>query len=166
MLCVSGVLRGIDMVRGLYFLLTPVDPAILRKVNCLLLGGIVLPSCVLTAQVRPRPSSLALGLVPPKTIYTTLLFCFSAWLWCREALHHLRLQFWPDRCREAASLQGTNEAQSTGDVTTLSFFTFQIDPVLRLDFQFLLSHFKVYSHRADPSDLWHCHMDMIITRCR
>lgn len=46
------------MVRGLYFLLTPVDPAILRKVNCLLLGGIVLPSCVLTAQVRPRPSSL------------------------------------------------------------------------------------------------------------
>nr|XP_033485141.1 polynucleotide 5'-hydroxyl-kinase NOL9 [Epinephelus lanceolatus] len=49
--CVGfGVLRGIDMVRGLYFLLTPVDPSILRKVNCLLLGAISLPSCILTTQ--------------------------------------------------------------------------------------------------------------------
>ncbi|XP_029012142.1 polynucleotide 5'-hydroxyl-kinase NOL9 [Betta splendens] len=49
--CVGfGVLRGIDMARGLYFLLTPVDPSILRKVNCLLLGAISLPFCVLTAQ--------------------------------------------------------------------------------------------------------------------
>ncbi|GAA6216681.1 polynucleotide 5'-hydroxyl-kinase NOL9 [Lates japonicus] len=49
--CVGfGVLRGIDMARGLYFLLTPVDPSILRKVNCLLLGAISLPSCVLTTQ--------------------------------------------------------------------------------------------------------------------
>lgn len=45
-----GVLRGIDMERGLYFLLTPVDPSILRKVNCLLLGAVSLPSCVLTTQ--------------------------------------------------------------------------------------------------------------------
>ncbi|XP_071333409.1 polynucleotide 5'-hydroxyl-kinase NOL9 [Trachinotus anak] len=49
--CVGfGVLRGIDMVRGLYFLLTPVDPSILRKVNCLLLGAVSLPSCILTTQ--------------------------------------------------------------------------------------------------------------------
>uniref|UniRef100_A0A8C5HPM8 Polynucleotide 5'-hydroxyl-kinase NOL9 n=1 Tax=Gouania willdenowi TaxID=441366 RepID=A0A8C5HPM8_GOUWI len=50
--CVGfGVLRGIDVERGLYFLLTPIDPSILRKVNCLLLGAVTLPSCVLTAQV-------------------------------------------------------------------------------------------------------------------
>ncbi|XP_029361888.1 polynucleotide 5'-hydroxyl-kinase NOL9 [Echeneis naucrates] len=50
--CVGfGVLRGIDMARGLYFLLTPVDPSILRKVNCLLLGAISLPSCILTTQL-------------------------------------------------------------------------------------------------------------------
>lgn len=49
--CVGfGVLRGIDIGRGLYFLLTPVDPSILRKVNCLLLGAISLPSCILTTQ--------------------------------------------------------------------------------------------------------------------
>ncbi|KAJ3586443.1 hypothetical protein NHX12_012841 [Muraenolepis orangiensis] len=49
--CVGfGVLRGIDMARGLYFLLTPVDPSVLRKVNCLLLGAITLPACILTTQ--------------------------------------------------------------------------------------------------------------------
>uniref|UniRef100_A0A672HW74 Polynucleotide 5'-hydroxyl-kinase NOL9 n=1 Tax=Salarias fasciatus TaxID=181472 RepID=A0A672HW74_SALFA len=49
--CVGfGVLRGIDMARGLYLVLTPVDPSVLRKVNCLLLGGISLPSCILTKQ--------------------------------------------------------------------------------------------------------------------
>lgn len=49
--CVGfGVLRGVDMARGLYFLLTPVDPSILRKVNCLLMGAISLPSCILTTQ--------------------------------------------------------------------------------------------------------------------
>ncbi|KAK7905118.1 hypothetical protein WMY93_017725 [Mugilogobius chulae] len=44
------ILRGIDMVRGLYYLLTPVDPAVLRNVNCLLLGAISLPSCIVTTQ--------------------------------------------------------------------------------------------------------------------
>ncbi|XP_061908554.1 polynucleotide 5'-hydroxyl-kinase NOL9 [Entelurus aequoreus] len=49
--CVGlGVLRGIDMARGLYFVLTPLDPALLRKVNCLLLGTTTLPSYVLTTQ--------------------------------------------------------------------------------------------------------------------
>ncbi|XP_065325741.1 polynucleotide 5'-hydroxyl-kinase NOL9-like [Pelmatolapia mariae] len=44
------VLRGIDMARGLYFLLTPVDPSVLREVNCLLLGAISMPSCILKTQ--------------------------------------------------------------------------------------------------------------------
>ncbi|XP_068606802.1 polynucleotide 5'-hydroxyl-kinase NOL9 [Brachionichthys hirsutus] len=49
--CVGfGVLRGVDMERGLYLILTPVDPSVLRKVNCLLLGAISLPSCILTSQ--------------------------------------------------------------------------------------------------------------------
>ncbi|XP_077569974.1 polynucleotide 5'-hydroxyl-kinase NOL9 [Stigmatopora nigra] len=49
--CVGlGVLRGIDMARGLYFVLTPLDPGVLRKVNCLLLGAVSLPSCILTSQ--------------------------------------------------------------------------------------------------------------------
>ncbi|KAM9343314.1 polynucleotide 5'-hydroxyl-kinase NOL9 isoform 2-T2 [Pholidichthys leucotaenia] len=50
--CVGfGVLRGIDMARGLYYLLTPVDPSILCKVNCLLLGAISLPSSILKTQL-------------------------------------------------------------------------------------------------------------------
>lgn len=49
--CVGfGVLRGVDVNRGLYYLLTPVDPTVLRNVNCLLLGAISLPSCIITAQ--------------------------------------------------------------------------------------------------------------------
>ncbi|XP_024149358.1 polynucleotide 5'-hydroxyl-kinase NOL9 [Oryzias melastigma] len=49
--CVGfGVLRGVDMGRGLYFVLSPVDPSVLRKVNCLLLGAVSLPSCILTTQ--------------------------------------------------------------------------------------------------------------------
>lgn len=49
--CVGfGILRGIDMVRGLYYLLTPVSPTVLRNVNCLLLGAISLPSCIITTQ--------------------------------------------------------------------------------------------------------------------
>lgn len=49
--CVGlGVLRGVDMARGLYFLVTPVSPAVLRHVNCLLLGEITLPKVLLTKQ--------------------------------------------------------------------------------------------------------------------
>ncbi|KAF4096671.1 hypothetical protein G5714_022640 [Onychostoma macrolepis] len=49
--CVGlGVLRGVDMARGLYFLLTPVSPSVLRHVNCLLLGEITLPKILLTKQ--------------------------------------------------------------------------------------------------------------------
>ncbi|XP_051947607.1 polynucleotide 5'-hydroxyl-kinase NOL9-like [Xyrauchen texanus] len=50
--CVGlGVLRGVDMARGLYFLITPVSPSILRHVNCLLLGEITLPKALLTMQL-------------------------------------------------------------------------------------------------------------------
>ncbi|XP_062871334.1 polynucleotide 5'-hydroxyl-kinase NOL9 [Trichomycterus rosablanca] len=49
--CVGlGVIRGVDMARGLYLLVTPVSPANLRKVNCLLLGEITLPKILLTVQ--------------------------------------------------------------------------------------------------------------------
>lgn len=50
------MLRGIDRERGLYFLLTPVEPSVLRSVNCLLLGAVLLPSCILTSQVRVHTS--------------------------------------------------------------------------------------------------------------
>ncbi|KAL1250021.1 hypothetical protein QQF64_021026 [Cirrhinus molitorella] len=49
--CVGlGVLRGVDMGRGLYFLVTPVAPSVLKHVNCLLLGEITLPKILLTKQ--------------------------------------------------------------------------------------------------------------------
>ncbi|KAJ8016939.1 hypothetical protein DPEC_G00012560 [Dallia pectoralis] len=49
--CVGlGVLRGVDMARGLYFIVTPVAPSVLRQVNCLLLGANTLPSVLFTGQ--------------------------------------------------------------------------------------------------------------------
>ncbi|KAJ8390174.1 hypothetical protein AAFF_G00110480 [Aldrovandia affinis] len=49
--CVGfGVLRGVDTARGLYFLVTPVAPSILRQVNCLLIGGVTLPHTLLRSQ--------------------------------------------------------------------------------------------------------------------
>lgn len=47
----EGVIRGVDMARGLYFLVTPVSPANLKKVNCLLLGELTLPKILLSVQV-------------------------------------------------------------------------------------------------------------------
>lgn len=67
------MLRGIDRERGLYFLLTPVEPSVLRNVNCLLLGAVPLPSCILTSQVRVQTfvlfraeSEQCLSLPPPQ----------------------------------------------------------------------------------------------------
>lgn len=51
------------MARGLYFLVTPVSPSVLRHVNCLLLGEITLPKILLTKQVRES------------TLYTTVKRC-------------------------------------------------------------------------------------------
>ncbi|NWI19819.1 NOL9 kinase, partial [Crypturellus soui] len=45
-----GIVRGVDMERKLYHVLTPVAPESLRLVNCLLLGNIAVPNCVLVSQ--------------------------------------------------------------------------------------------------------------------
>ncbi|NXA56529.1 NOL9 kinase, partial [Nothocercus julius] len=45
-----GIVRGVDMERKLYHVLTPVAPENLRLVNCLLLGNIAVPNCVLVSQ--------------------------------------------------------------------------------------------------------------------
>ncbi|XP_038602400.1 polynucleotide 5'-hydroxyl-kinase NOL9 [Tachyglossus aculeatus] len=45
-----GIVRGIDMEKRLYLILTPVPPEKLRLVNCLLVGNVVLPQCVFKNQ--------------------------------------------------------------------------------------------------------------------
>ncbi|XP_074970011.1 polynucleotide 5'-hydroxyl-kinase NOL9 [Phalacrocorax aristotelis] len=45
-----GIVRGVEMERKLYHVLTPVPPENLRLVNCLLLGNIAIPNCVLVGQ--------------------------------------------------------------------------------------------------------------------
>ncbi|XP_008150076.3 polynucleotide 5'-hydroxyl-kinase NOL9 [Eptesicus fuscus] len=45
-----GICRGIDMEKRLYHILTPVPPEELRNVNCLLVGAISIPQCVLKSQ--------------------------------------------------------------------------------------------------------------------
>ncbi|NXQ46528.1 NOL9 kinase, partial [Catharus fuscescens] len=45
-----GIVRGVDMEKKLYHILTPVPPENLRLVNCLLLGNISIPNCVLVGQ--------------------------------------------------------------------------------------------------------------------
>ncbi|KFP86727.1 Polynucleotide 5'-hydroxyl-kinase NOL9, partial [Apaloderma vittatum] len=45
-----GIVRGVDMEKKLYHILTPVPPESLRLVNCLLLGNIAIPNCVLVGQ--------------------------------------------------------------------------------------------------------------------
>ncbi|XP_067423163.1 polynucleotide 5'-hydroxyl-kinase NOL9 isoform X2 [Emydura macquarii macquarii] len=45
-----GIIRGVDMERKLYHILTPVPPENLRLVNCLLLGNITIPDCIFTNQ--------------------------------------------------------------------------------------------------------------------
>jgi len=47
----SGIVRGVEMEKKLYHVLTPVPPESLRQVNCLLLGNIAIPICVLVDQV-------------------------------------------------------------------------------------------------------------------
>uniref|UniRef100_A0A8B9T0I1 Polynucleotide 5'-hydroxyl-kinase NOL9 n=1 Tax=Anas platyrhynchos TaxID=8839 RepID=A0A8B9T0I1_ANAPL len=45
-----GIVRGVEMEKKLYHVLTPVPPENLRQVNCLLLGNIAIPNCVLVSQ--------------------------------------------------------------------------------------------------------------------
>nr|XP_019602332.1 PREDICTED: polynucleotide 5'-hydroxyl-kinase NOL9 isoform X2 [Rhinolophus sinicus] len=49
-----GICRGIDMEKRLYHILTPVPPEELRNVNCLLVGAISIPHCVLKNQHGPE----------------------------------------------------------------------------------------------------------------
>lgn len=53
--CLPGICRGIDMEKRLYHILTPVAPEQLRNVNCLLVGAISIPHCVLKSQVSVAP---------------------------------------------------------------------------------------------------------------
>lgn len=57
-----GICRGVDMEKRLYHILTPVAPEQLRTVNCLLLGAVSIPSCVLKNQRGPE------GTIPYITI--------------------------------------------------------------------------------------------------
>ncbi|NXN12222.1 NOL9 kinase, partial [Indicator maculatus] len=45
-----GIVRGVDMEKKLYHVLTPVPAEKLRLVNCLLLGSVAIPNCVLVGQ--------------------------------------------------------------------------------------------------------------------
>ncbi|XP_077168880.1 polynucleotide 5'-hydroxyl-kinase NOL9 [Paroedura picta] len=45
-----GIVRGVDMDKKLYHILTPVAPENLRSVNCLLIGNIPIPNCVFLNQ--------------------------------------------------------------------------------------------------------------------
>ncbi|XP_075577724.1 polynucleotide 5'-hydroxyl-kinase NOL9 [Pelecanus crispus] len=45
-----GIVRGVEMEKKLYHILTPVPPENLRLVNCLLLGNIAIPNCILVGQ--------------------------------------------------------------------------------------------------------------------
>ncbi|XP_050221403.1 polynucleotide 5'-hydroxyl-kinase NOL9 [Mercurialis annua] len=49
--CVGlGIVRGIDTLKGVIYMLTPVPPSILEKVDLLLQGSIQIPTCLLQAQ--------------------------------------------------------------------------------------------------------------------
>ena len=51
-----GIVRGIDMESKLLYLLTPVSPNSLISVNCLVVGAVSLPACVLlTPPKEPGP---------------------------------------------------------------------------------------------------------------
>ncbi|MBN3307712.1 NOL9 kinase, partial [Amia calva] len=41
---------GVDMARELYYVVTPLDPSLLRRVNCLLVGGVTLPHTLYRTQ--------------------------------------------------------------------------------------------------------------------
>uniref|UniRef100_A0A8C5S331 Polynucleotide 5'-hydroxyl-kinase NOL9 n=1 Tax=Laticauda laticaudata TaxID=8630 RepID=A0A8C5S331_LATLA len=47
-----GIVRGVDMTNKLYYILTPLAPESLRRVNCLLIGNIAIPNCIFLNQTR------------------------------------------------------------------------------------------------------------------
>ncbi|KAF7236183.1 Polynucleotide 5'-hydroxyl-kinase NOL9 [Varanus komodoensis] len=46
-----GIVRGVDVDKKHYYLLTPVAPENLRLVNCLLIGSIPIPNCIFLNQM-------------------------------------------------------------------------------------------------------------------
>uniref|UniRef100_A0A670ZKU7 Polynucleotide 5'-hydroxyl-kinase NOL9 n=1 Tax=Pseudonaja textilis TaxID=8673 RepID=A0A670ZKU7_PSETE len=49
-----GIVRGVDMTKKLYYILTPLAPESLRHVNCLLIGDVAVPNCIFLNQVSGR----------------------------------------------------------------------------------------------------------------
>lgn len=82
-----------------------------------------------SGQLSPAGGHFAAFLHPHVTgqnanTFVSMLFSFalaceelrfvsvSVWIWRRDGVRHRGLQFWSQRCRKAASLQGTSETQS------------------------------------------------------
>ncbi|XP_051844637.1 polynucleotide 5'-hydroxyl-kinase NOL9 [Antechinus flavipes] len=64
-----GIIRGISMVKKMYYILTPLSREKLRHVNCLMIGNITVPHCVLKYQPKVE------GDIP----YVTSEYNFSIW---------------------------------------------------------------------------------------
>ncbi|XP_026576656.1 polynucleotide 5'-hydroxyl-kinase NOL9 [Pseudonaja textilis] len=47
-----GIVRGVDMTKKLYYILTPLAPESLRHVNCLLIGDVAVPNCIFLNQAK------------------------------------------------------------------------------------------------------------------
>ncbi|XP_072464829.1 polynucleotide 5'-hydroxyl-kinase NOL9 isoform X2 [Notamacropus eugenii] len=68
--CVGfGIIRGISMVKKVYYVLTPVSHEKLRHVNCLMIGNVTLPHCIFKNQPKTE------GEIP----YVTSEYNFSIW---------------------------------------------------------------------------------------
>ncbi|XP_043849789.1 polynucleotide 5'-hydroxyl-kinase NOL9 [Dromiciops gliroides] len=68
--CVGfGIIRGISMVKKVYYILTPLSHEKLRHVNCLMIGNITIPHCVFKNQPKIE------GDIP----YVTSEYNFSIW---------------------------------------------------------------------------------------
>ncbi|MBN3277341.1 NOL9 kinase, partial [Polyodon spathula] len=70
-----GVLRGVDVARGLYFIVTPLSAERLKQVNCMLVGSVALPQDLFRNQV---PLFEVLGVIQsrlfPSFIDSLLIF--------------------------------------------------------------------------------------------
>ncbi|XP_068934820.1 polynucleotide 5'-hydroxyl-kinase NOL9 [Petaurus breviceps papuanus] len=68
--CVGfGIIRGISMVKKVYYVLTPLSHEKLRHVNCLMIGNISIPHCIFKSQPKIE------GEIP----YVTSEYNFSIW---------------------------------------------------------------------------------------
>ncbi|XP_074074689.1 LOW QUALITY PROTEIN: polynucleotide 5'-hydroxyl-kinase NOL9 [Macrotis lagotis] len=68
--CVGfGIIRGISMVKKVYYVLTPLSHEKLRHVNCLMIGNITIPHCIFKSQPKIE------GEIP----YVTSEYNFTIW---------------------------------------------------------------------------------------